>query len=61
MRRDKMVARSILILSVVNATLAGPAVVRQGRPDAAPATSVNRHNSRNQAGEPLHLPLGVVG
>ena len=61
MRRDKMVARILLIFSVVNATLAGPAVVRQGLPDAAGAASENRHNSRNQAGEPLHLLLGVVG
>ena len=61
MRRDKMVARILLILSAVNVALAAPAVVRQGLSDVVGAASEKRSKSGDGAGEPLHLPLRVVG
>ena len=63
MRQDRIVARILLIFSVVNVALAAPAVVRQGHPDMARAASQKRYLTSDDesqlaasAGEPLHLP-----
>ena len=62
MRRDKIVVvRIILLLSIVNVALAAPAVVRQGHTDVTGAASEKRSKSGDEAGEPRHLPLRVVG
>ena len=63
MRQDRIVARILLIFSVVNVALAAPAVVRQGHPDMTRAASEKRYSTSDDesqlaasAGEPLHLP-----
>jgi hypothetical protein len=49
MRRDKAIARILLIFSVANIALAAPAVVRQGRMDVAKAASGKRGGSDDKA------------
>jgi len=58
MHRDKMIARILLIFSVINVAFAAPSVLRQGHPksDAVVAASEKREVSGDSTGEPLHLP-----
>ena len=55
MRRDKIVAEVLLILSVVHSAIAAPAVVQQEHLDAAGAASEKRHIP-DGGGQPLSTP-----